>query len=142
MLSCICVPSREASCTGACTEAAPWWPGPGCWVTVLEVMASLHKEPRVRLSYSFDVDREGGGGCLSCESGYILQVSIRHLVLDSISFDLCRPFFYLLLNYPSGHKNTLWCFIYTGFNLNPDLLSLQSSASPASITQLIYSEER
>lgn len=35
----------------ACTVAAPWWPWAerGCWVTVLEVMVSRHKEPQVRL---------------------------------------------------------------------------------------------
>lgn len=34
--------------------AARWWPwaGRGFWVTVLEVMASLRKEPRVGLSVS------------------------------------------------------------------------------------------
>ncbi|CAG04863.1 unnamed protein product [Tetraodon nigroviridis] len=45
---CVCVPTRGGSCTGACTVAAPWWPWAerGCWVTVLEVTASRHREPQ------------------------------------------------------------------------------------------------
>lgn len=47
---------RGESCTGACTAGAPWWPWAerGCWVTVLEVMASRPRERQVRLKANPD----------------------------------------------------------------------------------------